>query len=190
MAANITITIPNELRERLQKVKQKFNVSKVCQEAIEVEVNRQELLTKGLEKKENVIIRLKTEKTEYIKHYYDLGYKVGIEICNTIRYRTLIELVNLSLDQKVKYIDTEPTSKISLLLINYICSEGSGEIDLNLQLTEEVDLLSNLAMEYVELLHTEDAIEEYQSCSPELALFAKGWLKAVQDFYAQIKDLL
>lgn len=92
MAETISITLPKELFKRLQAVKHMFNVSGVCQEAIESEVYRQELLMKGSEDMENVIERLKTEKNEYGKQYQDQGYKDGYEDAKKMSYEELIEI--------------------------------------------------------------------------------------------------
>ncbi len=97
MAETISITLPKELFKRLQAVRLQavehmFNVSGVCQEAIESKVYRQELLMKGSEDMENVIERLKTEKEEYSKQDQDRGYKDGYEDAKKMSYEELIEI--------------------------------------------------------------------------------------------------
>ena len=78
MAINLTITVPEELHKRLQEVKKNFNVSQVCQKAIETEVKRQELLLSGREDLNDVIKRFRLEHAEYFKSSRDLGYKYGL----------------------------------------------------------------------------------------------------------------
>lgn len=56
MAKNLTITIPDELHSRLEKVRDKIKLAKVCQKAIEKEVIVQELLKeteKGIDRLTN-----------------------------------------------------------------------------------------------------------------------------------------
>ncbi len=95
MAVNITITVPEGLHERLQKVKKNFNVSWICQEAIGFEVKRQELLQSGVENDQDVIERLRLEKAELAKKSYDLGYKAGLSIAKYSSYNDFLKLDSL-----------------------------------------------------------------------------------------------
>ena len=90
MAINLTITVPEKLHKRLQEVKKSFNVSRVCQEAIETEIKRHELLKSGLEDIKDVIERLRLEKAEIAKRAYDIGYQQGLEDFKSLPYEALI----------------------------------------------------------------------------------------------------
>ena len=79
MAINLTITVPEELHKRLQEVKKNFNVSQVCQKAIETEVKKQELLVSGRDNIKDVIKRFRLEHAEHLKISRDLGYKYGLQ---------------------------------------------------------------------------------------------------------------
>lgn len=56
MVQKVTITLPDDLSERLDAVKKTFNVSGVCQEAIRQEVAHQEILSKTKNKKMKPIV--------------------------------------------------------------------------------------------------------------------------------------
>lgn len=96
MAEKLTITVPDDLYKRLQEVKDRFNISGVCQDAIESEVNRHETLLKFREgdTMENAIERLRAEKEEYIKQYHDQGYSDGFEVAKSMEYGELIAVRN------------------------------------------------------------------------------------------------
>ena len=89
MAINLTITVSEDLHKRLQKVKKNFKVSQVCQEAIQTEVKRQELLKSGLDNMKDVIERLRLEKAEIAKTSYDEGYKEGLGYFKSVPYEAL-----------------------------------------------------------------------------------------------------
>ncbi len=93
MTERISISIPDELSERLVAVKEKFNVSAVCQEAIEREVSRQELLLKGSDKIETVVERLILEKKRYDEPYKERGYKDGYRDAQRMSYDDLMEII-------------------------------------------------------------------------------------------------
>ena len=91
-AKKITISLPLELYDRLQLVKERFNISFECKKAIEREVYRQELLMKGGENMENVIKRLAVEKEDYDEKYKQQGYEEGYEAAKGMEYEELVEL--------------------------------------------------------------------------------------------------
>lgn len=91
-AKQISVTIPDGLFERLQAVKDRFNVSGMCQEAIKNEVYRQELLLKGTDKLENVIERLKEEKQNFTMQFYNDGFEDGCNYARKLEYAALIEI--------------------------------------------------------------------------------------------------
>ena len=75
MAKKITISVPNELHQKIQDNKNRFKVSKVCQEALE-EVVKLATLCDGQDiaalKK-----RLEQERKEVLKGYWEEGIKDG-----------------------------------------------------------------------------------------------------------------
>ncbi|MBW8015073.1 MAG: hypothetical protein FVQ82_02730 [Planctomycetes bacterium] len=88
----ISVTLPDGLYERLQTVKNSFMVSRVCQEAIEKEVYRQELILKGTQEMENVIERLKVEKEEHDEQFVQNGYSDGLDDATRLEYAALLDI--------------------------------------------------------------------------------------------------
>jgi post-segregation antitoxin (ccd killing protein) len=96
LVQRITVTVPDELHERLQKVKESINVSGVCQEAIESAVYIEELKLKGQENMDALIERLKAEKQEFVKQYEEQGYKDGIKEIKDFSYSQMKALSNFT----------------------------------------------------------------------------------------------
>jgi predicted RNase H-like nuclease (RuvC/YqgF family) len=165
MAINLTITVPEELHKRLKDVKKNFNVSQVCQKAIESEVKRQELLQTGLEDMKDVIERLRLEKAESAKKSYDLGYKYGMEDVKEISYGAMFILSRWS----------SPDSAISE------CEEAGLEPG-NLGYIEGFG-----ARMYINDIRKEDVSGIDFVDDDEFLL---GYFRAIIDFYLKIKDQL
>lgn len=70
MVQKVTITLPDDLSERLDAVKKTFNVSGVCQEAIRQEVAHQEILSKTKNKKMKPIVH-KFKLSKEAQELYD-----------------------------------------------------------------------------------------------------------------------
>jgi len=94
MVQRVTVTIPDELGERLNAVKDRFNVSRVCQEALASEVSRQELLMKENPTTKEVIKRLKVEKDRLYKDCENEGFKEGYKDAKQMSYPVLRHFVD------------------------------------------------------------------------------------------------
>ena len=84
MTRRVNISIPDILYERLQAVKDKINVSRLCQEALISEVQIAELRPSGDE--EAIIARLQEEKKQYHQEYYDYGKKEGLKDAQNLSF--------------------------------------------------------------------------------------------------------
>ena len=96
-AKKITISIPMDLYERLQEVKNKFNISGLCQNTIQHEIYRQELMEgriKGATEMDNIVERLKLEKDKYVERYIDQGCVDGYNDAKKLSYEEIMEIVN------------------------------------------------------------------------------------------------
>jgi predicted DNA-binding protein len=91
MGKRISIALPDELYERLQAVKSEFNISGLCQDAIESEIVRQEFFKKGTIM-ENTIKRLSDEKRASIKADEERVERDGYEDAQSMSYSELISL--------------------------------------------------------------------------------------------------
>jgi hypothetical protein len=86
VAERINITIPNALSERLQAVKGRLNVSKICQQAIEKAVTLEEINTKDIPGRDKLIKRLRMEKEESIKGWKETGFTDGKQDAQKLSY--------------------------------------------------------------------------------------------------------
>jgi len=122
MAQKVTITIPDDLAKRLDPVKEQFNVSRVCQEALANEVTIRELTAKGNETMEDVVKRLKAEKAQCDKEYFDSGRKDGVTDAKEMSYSDLREVVNTFSDLRA----TDQTAEImyrTSVWDNWLCDQ-------------------------------------------------------------------
>ena len=94
MTQRISVTLPDDLSARLDAVKGAFNVSGVCQEALEREVSRQELMAQEGGELAVTIKRLRAEKRKYDECYEDVGYQEGYRDAQRLSYDELVELVD------------------------------------------------------------------------------------------------
>jgi hypothetical protein len=92
MAQKVTVTIPDDLAKRLDAVKERFNVSRVCQEALTSEVFRQELASKENPTMKDVVERLKAEKEQYYRGCQDRGFEEGYQDAQTMSFPVLSRL--------------------------------------------------------------------------------------------------
>jgi len=94
MTRRVNISIPDNLYERLQAIKDKINVSKLCQEALLSEVQIAELRPSGDE--EAIIARLQEEKKKYHQEYYDYGKKEGLQNAKNLSFSDFKALDKIS----------------------------------------------------------------------------------------------
>ena len=94
MTHRISVTLPDDLSARLDAVKGAFNVSGVCQEALEREVSRRELVGGEPGELADTIKRLRAEKRKYDNRYEDDGYQRGYTDAQTLSYDELVEFVD------------------------------------------------------------------------------------------------
>lgn len=172
MAQQISITMPDGLYDRLQAVKDRFNVSRVCQEAIELEVKVQEWKNKIRErdgdKMNEVIERLRAEKEakrvpeaeksekekERSKKSRDLGWKHGMEAIKTLSLEQL---------QHMEFLNEHGR------LLGALC---------------EQNVYDNLLRDIMDNLDESDKDDFSQHD------FIDGWYKGVLEAWAGIKDKL
>jgi len=92
MAKKITISVPDDLYEKMTEWKSSFNFSKVFQNAISGMIQKKEDLTSKLRSEidfTSIVDRLKKEKIDYEFNFAEWGKKDGIEWCKTAHYEEL-----------------------------------------------------------------------------------------------------
>lgn len=89
MSKRINITVSDELDARLERVKNEFNVSKVCQEALLQKVRAVEISKQG-----DLIDFLRVGKWEFEEKYRDMGREWAEKAIQEkeVSYKKLIEL--------------------------------------------------------------------------------------------------
>ena len=86
VAERITITLPNDLYKRLQTVKDKLNVSRLCQTTIERAVTIEEIKLKDIAVMDKVVERLRLEKQEANQEWKETGLSHGLEDAQELSY--------------------------------------------------------------------------------------------------------
>jgi hypothetical protein len=86
VSQRVTIAVPESLFTRLQPVKQGFNISAVCQEALEMAITIEELKTQVAED-ENLVQRLQTEKKVLLNKVRQEGFELGIRSSAKLSYK-------------------------------------------------------------------------------------------------------
>ncbi|MCE5210529.1 MAG: hypothetical protein LLG40_03130 [Deltaproteobacteria bacterium] len=92
MAKKITISVPDELYEKMTEWKSSLNFSKVFQNAISGMIQKKEALTSKIRNEidfSSIVDRLKKEKIDYEFNIIECGKKDGLEWCKTAHYREL-----------------------------------------------------------------------------------------------------
>jgi len=86
MSQRVTIAIPDTLFERLQSVKQHFNVSATCQRSLEQEVLCHEL-KQDLAGQDSFVERLRSEKQVLLHTVWQEGFELGIRSSSKLSYQ-------------------------------------------------------------------------------------------------------
>ena len=94
MAKRITITIPDSLRDRLHTVKDRINVSGICQEAIAKAIEYEELKAKEMPAMEKLIERLRMEKAKEEKDWKREGLRQGKADALRLSYNDFMRIEN------------------------------------------------------------------------------------------------
>lgn len=132
MAERINITVPNDLHERLQAVRDDINISRICQEAIEQAVILKEIKMKTLSSKEKVIERLRLERQKNEQEWFNYGKTDGLSDAEDLSYEDFEHLEKLYkerdevmlnqldddlrewLEEKMSNFDQRPNKKVYL----------------------------------------------------------------------------
>jgi post-segregation antitoxin (ccd killing protein) len=173
MAQRINISIPEELYAELEKWRDQLNVSGICQEALRKEVARQEAVATAGDDLDAVVERLRAEKDEWEKHWYEVGVQLGYEWAKRAGYRRLVEWLQRAAPPTDALMET-----FSLVAGVWLAR----------------DRAEKLSHDYPSMGHffeeggpSKDrvVVREYNA-----ARLGAGWLKGVKDFWDQVKDAL
>ena len=118
MTKTITISVPDELHEKMVKWKESFNFSRVFQEAISYKIQRKEDFQKRLKEEtkdmDETIRRLRKEKEESEKGSFNAGKNSGLSWAVNAHYNSIKLVVDRSESDfsqtriELSYFDEEP----------------------------------------------------------------------------------
>ena len=105
MSQRVTIAVPESLFARLKPVKQHFNISAVCQEALEMAITIEELKIQVAEE-DNLVERLQTEKKVLLNKVRQEGFELGIRSSSKLSYKDFrhferVQSLAVALDEDV-----------------------------------------------------------------------------------------
>ncbi|MDX2098974.1 MAG: hypothetical protein SFW36_14450 [Leptolyngbyaceae cyanobacterium bins.59] len=86
MSQRVTIAVPDPLFARLQPVKQHFNISAICQEALEMAITCEELKLQ-VTQQDNLVERLQAEKKVLLNTIRQEGFELGIRSSSRLSYK-------------------------------------------------------------------------------------------------------
>ncbi|MEW6078349.1 MAG: hypothetical protein AB1724_11085 [Thermodesulfobacteriota bacterium] len=159
MAKKMTLSVPDDLYEKMLKWKDAFNFSKVFQRAMSALIQKKEDFQARIQQELDqtaVIERLKNEKAEAQNNYFDVGKKEGVQWAKSAHYNDL--------QYALLWIpDDKPTHD---KVLGHYFQEKIEQDDI---------------MDY--------AVGTDPVCINEFArTFLEGWKEGVNEFWSQIKD--
>jgi post-segregation antitoxin (ccd killing protein) len=175
MTAKVSITMSDELYQRLGKVRDKFNISGICQEALDREIKIEELALKGADD-EAIIERLKLEKAKRGLSSRQEGRKQGITSAKFFSYVQLMAFVDFHDRFFFKNFDDYGEEFTTVQeLIDLIPINGDPE--------------KGKALDCKFVMDLEDLFSEL-STSPEVDIrrYFIGFVEGIVSFYESIRD--
>ncbi|MBL7204557.1 MAG: hypothetical protein ISS63_09520 [Desulfobacteraceae bacterium] len=172
MTKKITISVPDDLHEKMEGWKDSFNFSGIFQDAIREKIQRKEDFQQRIEKggfdMEAAVQRLKAERKAYYGDFYDAGKESGFTWAMNAHYEDLKkalswEVIQATLPEQLIYGDSPIKDEAYDIII-------------------DDDLIYDIPLQNFSL-------SEYANDTRVLN-FGAGWLAGVQEFWNQIKDKL
>lgn len=161
--AKITISVPDELYEKMQEWKSSLNFSKVFQNAVSGMIQKKEALTSKIRNEmdfSSIVDRLKKEKIDFEFNVKEWGKKDGIEWCKTAHYHELQYALSWIAPYKNPDQDEELGDYFSHMFKKYkkqITASGKK---------------------------AQDAVNDFSD------KYLKGWKEGVELFWNEVKDKL
>jgi post-segregation antitoxin (ccd killing protein) len=179
MSKIISISIPDKLHERLQNLKGKINVSKLCQYALTDEVNKKEAFLKRIHKSpktEKIIARLSKEREESDGLVYERGRKDGEAWAKVAHYDDLYGAVCKEEDEGI--IKDGPLDDVEWEILDFVFEKY--------KLRDDGRTYDEPFQEYLnKVLPVKVHSHNYYSYT---IAYRRGWYQAVLDFWNEIKD--
>jgi post-segregation antitoxin (ccd killing protein) len=90
LAQRITITIPDNLHERLQAVKDRINVSGICQEAILHAVSAEEIKASDIQNMDSLVAKLGHEIDLTSGHWKEIGIEDAVKDAQNLNFKDFL----------------------------------------------------------------------------------------------------
>jgi hypothetical protein len=87
--ARLNITVPDDLYERVEKWRDRLNLSRICQDAISREVDKLELVPEDVRRMQEALSRLGREKATVERSCFRKGVYDGLEWARQAEYALL-----------------------------------------------------------------------------------------------------
>ena len=168
MTKKITLSMPDDLHEKMLEYKDRFNFSKIFQDVISEKIRSKEDFKnkiKGAPDMDETIERLKTEKLETINDLYENGKNDGLVFARNASYGDLIQVVNV-----------KSMSESNEVLVSWDPSESELLGDVYEQAFEDYELLGMVQTRFGFIPN---------------AFFAKweaGFFEGIREFYHEVED--
>lgn len=166
MVKKVTLSVPDELFDKMQKWKRSFNFSGIFQRAITQAIENKENYRERIERKismTELIERLREEKMENDAIWLDVGREEGEGWIQNAHY------------DEIKIVINTPGSEIP-------------KQELMQHNDWQVDYFNSLMREsFIHVMEGEE-IYDFDYDGKEYELFERGWKEAVVDLWEEIKD--
>jgi len=170
MTKRYSVSVSDELAQKIELHKNRLSLSKIFQDAMWSKVTKEEKFQQRLQEDqtvEQVIERLKQEKTRSEDDMFDTGRTDGQNFAKTAHY-----------DELIYAISFDPFSE-------------NDEVNINVLETD--DVLEDYFRDQLEKIREEHqlpVIDEDGDLTELAVAWLKGWIQGVQDFWDNIKDKL
>jgi len=162
MVQRLNISIPDGLGERLEKHKDKMNVSRICQEALTMAIKMEELKAMTDDERAQMIERLKNEKEQALAEDGQAGKEQGIKDAkNGMDYRTF-----------------KVVQRVSELIQGH-----------DYQFINAKDVVPEDVLEvWFQGDEDEVALEGLEDSGVDVDVYLRGWLNGVMEVWDQVED--
>ena len=158
MSVRFSISVPDDLAERLEKFKSSVNISQVCQSCLAAYCDRQDALLRQSNddtQDDEIIARWTEERAEDRTAAFTLGYEAGVDFVKTAPYSDVLYAINHlenSLSLSKTYGNSYAGLPISDLFQNTILGEffGHHDIEIGTEFYDDVEVLSYAGASWLE----------------------------------------
>ena len=163
MSKKITISVPDELHEKMNEWRSSFNFSQVFQEAISKKIsNKEKFLSERevIKDMDAIIERLREEKLEAEGDWFEVGKEDGFDWAAFADYKEIQSALNMEIGEDGFPDDSE----LAEYFQNYFDMDGMAE-----------------ATEWNDKYRRTEPNEQGQK-------FIEGWKIGVEEFWDRVKD--